>query len=84
MVTGVVIQLYLRFISYPLGETVSTEFTSLLLRSSQNNSVRCSTHQLLVFQRQHTGLCVFRRITLTWIWSEKEPWLKVRHLLSTT
>ena len=58
------------------GDSKYTIFTSLLLRSSQIHSVRCSTHQLWCSRELHC-LCVHRRITSTQIWSETEPWLKM-------
>ena len=83
MVTGIVIQLYRRFISYLLGKTVSTEHLLVyMLRSSQINSVRCSTHQLIVFKKTALLVCVPKWLTFLWIWSAKEPWLKVEHFLN--
>ena len=40
------------------GDSKYRTFTSLLLRSSQINSVRCSTHQLIVFKKITLPVCV--------------------------
>ena len=78
MVLGVVIWLYWRFIFLPYWKRDSKyrNFTSLLLRSSQIVSVKCSTHKLQVLHFLH-HLCVIWRITFTQIWSQIEPWIEV-------
>ena len=69
----------------PIGEDSKYWiFTSLLLRSSQINSVRCSTHQLIVFKKTTLIVCVLKRLTFLWIWSATEPWLKDEHFLNIT